>query len=288
MSNLAFVELELLGGRFFFLAERIFRGFLFLGRRIFSCGFWVAGFFLLIFVGKKCPQKSSRKIPGKILENLYSKNPRHISAEGPGQELYIFQKAHSCDHLVCMMRYAELSVPKGGSRTPEVDSQTVSLDKAGEQDEHCGQVPEIHPSDLAMGNSIDTGASAEVFRASWHGLDCLVVRVGFWQNRVFADFYFWAAVFFLSSFLWDEVPRFREKSSRKIPGNKILQNLRNKNPRHISAEGPGHPKDPSVLKIVRRLNSARAAKFGTEIRKRYGDCSEMLVFPRKRTEKRYG
>ena len=57
--------------------------------------FWVAGFFCgfsrrifpLIFVGKKCPEKSSRKIPGKILQNLHNKNPRHISADGPGQVL---------------------------------------------------------------------------------------------------------------------------------------------------------------------------------------------------------
>ena len=27
------------------------------------------------FCGKKCPEKSSRKIPGKILQNLYNKNP---------------------------------------------------------------------------------------------------------------------------------------------------------------------------------------------------------------------
>ena len=36
------------------------------------------------FRGKKCPEKSSRKIPGKILQYLYYKNPRHISAEGAG------------------------------------------------------------------------------------------------------------------------------------------------------------------------------------------------------------
>ena len=58
------------------MAEWIFRGFLCLGRRIFSPR----------FCGKKCSEKSSRKIPGKILQNLHNKNPRHISAEGPGQE----------------------------------------------------------------------------------------------------------------------------------------------------------------------------------------------------------
>ena len=46
---------------------------------------FVAGFFLLIFVGKKCPEKSYRKISGKIMQNLYDKYRRHISAEGPGQ-----------------------------------------------------------------------------------------------------------------------------------------------------------------------------------------------------------
>ena len=39
----------------------------------------VAGFFLLIFVGKSAQKKSSRKIPGKILQNLYNKNsPTHF------------------------------------------------------------------------------------------------------------------------------------------------------------------------------------------------------------------
>ena len=59
---------------FSFWAARLFRGFC---RWIFSPH----------FCGKKCPEKSSRKIPGKILQHLYDKNPRHISAEGPGQHL---------------------------------------------------------------------------------------------------------------------------------------------------------------------------------------------------------
>ena len=46
---------------------------------------FVAGFFLLTFVGKKVSRKSSMKIPSKTLQSLYNKNPRHISAEGPGQ-----------------------------------------------------------------------------------------------------------------------------------------------------------------------------------------------------------
>ena len=69
------------------------------------------------------------------------------------------------------------------------------------------------------------------------------VRVGFWQNGFFVDFYFWAAGFFRGFCRRIFSPHFcgkkcPEKSSRKIPG-KILQNLYNKNPRHISAEGPG-------------------------------------------------
>ena len=68
------------------------------------------------------------------------------------------------------------------------------------------------------------------------------IRVGFWQNGFFADFYFWAAGFFRGFSRRIFSPHFcgkkrPEKSSRKIPG-KILQNLYNKNPRHISAKGP--------------------------------------------------
>ena len=37
----------------------------------------------------KVPRKSSKKIPSKILQNLYDKNPRQLSAEGPGQKLKI-------------------------------------------------------------------------------------------------------------------------------------------------------------------------------------------------------
>ena len=47
---------------FYFWAAGFFRGF---SRRIFSPH----------FCGKKCPEKSSGKIPGKILQKLYNKNP---------------------------------------------------------------------------------------------------------------------------------------------------------------------------------------------------------------------
>ena len=58
---------------FYFWAAGFFRGF---SRRIFSPH----------FCGKKCPEKSSRKIPGKILQNLYNKILQHISADCPGQQ----------------------------------------------------------------------------------------------------------------------------------------------------------------------------------------------------------
>ena len=62
------------GGIFIFGPPDFFRGF-------------CCRIFLLISVEKKCPEQSSRKIPGKLLQNLYNKNPRHISAEGPGQDI---------------------------------------------------------------------------------------------------------------------------------------------------------------------------------------------------------
>ena len=48
---------------------------------------------------------------------------------------------------------------------------------------------------------------------------------------------------------------------------------------------PPNPKDPSVLKIVRRANSLRGEKNATAIAKRYGECSEVLVFLGKRGRK---
>ena len=48
---------------------------------------------------------------------------------------------------------------------------------------------------------------------------------------------------------------------------------------------PPNPKDPSVLKIVRRANSLRREKNATARAKRYGECSEVLVFLGKRGRK---
>ena len=54
----------------------------------------VADFFPHFF-GEKVP----RKIPGKILQILYNKIPRHISAEGPGQ--YFLPFAFWFSFLLC-------------------------------------------------------------------------------------------------------------------------------------------------------------------------------------------
>ena len=40
-------------------------------------------------------------------------------------------------------------------------------------------------------------------------------------------------------------------------------------------------------KIVTEINSARAANFGTEMKKRYGDSSKMLVFQGREADKPY-
>ena len=42
------------------------------------------------------------------------------------------------------------------------------------------------------------------------------------------------------------------------------------------------PKDPPVLKIVRRVNFGTGRKFGTDVTKRYREGSEMLAFLSKR------
>ena len=112
------------------------------------------------------------------------------------------------------------------------------------------QVVEVHLScfHLFCSSAIQSwleivNPSPSVLRIRWR--PC--VRVGFWQNGFFADFYFWAAGFFRGYSRRICSPHFcgkkcPEKSSRKIPG-KILQNLYNKNPRHISAEGPAQHVD---------------------------------------------
>ena len=91
------------------------------------------------------------------------------------------------------------------------------------------------------------------------------VRLGFWQNGFFADFYFWAAGFFRGFCRRIFSPHFcgkkcPEKSSKKIPG-KILQNLYNKNPQHISAEGPGQK---MTRKSKKQGKEGQGTRFHTE------------------------
>ena len=68
-------------------AERIFRGFLFLSRRIFSRIFSRRIFSLLISVGKSAQKNPPGKSPGKPSKIYTTKILQHISADCPGQKL---------------------------------------------------------------------------------------------------------------------------------------------------------------------------------------------------------
>ena len=46
---------------------------------------------------------------------------------------------------------------------------------------------------------------------------------------------------------------------------------------------PPFPKSPPVLKILWRVNFGTGSKFGTDVARRYGDGSEVLVFLEKKT-----
>ena len=46
-----------------------------------------------------------------------------------------------------------------------------------------------------------------------------------------------------------------------------------------------YKRDPPVLKILRRVNFGTRRNFGTDVAKRYGEGSEMLVFLGKRGRK---
>ena len=104
-----------LGPKVWFLAERIFRGFLFLCCRISSR--ILSQDFSPQLCAKKCTEKSSRKIPGKILQNLYSKTPRQPPAEGPAPNQKAPRLRKASDHCQeiremlggCVVRYAVLS-----------------------------------------------------------------------------------------------------------------------------------------------------------------------------------
>ena len=47
-----------------------------------------------------------------------------------------------------------------------------------------------------------------------------------------------------------------------------------------------NPREPPVLKILRRVNFGTGSKFGTDVAKRYGEGSEVHVFLGKRDRKR--
>ena len=67
------------------MAERIFRGFLFLSRRIFSRIF-SPDFFSSFLWGKSAQKNPPRKSPGKSSKIYTTKILRHISADWPGQK----------------------------------------------------------------------------------------------------------------------------------------------------------------------------------------------------------
>ena len=46
-----------------------------------------------------------------------------------------------------------------------------------------------------------------------------------------------------------------------------------------------NPRDPLMLKILRRVNFGTGRKFGTDVRNRYGEGSEMLLFLGRRGRK---
>ena len=74
-----------------FWQNGFFRGFLFLGRRIFFCSRILSPNFFSSFLWEKVPRKILQENPrqngAKTIQNLYNKNPRHMSAEGPGQQI---------------------------------------------------------------------------------------------------------------------------------------------------------------------------------------------------------
>ena len=48
--------------------------------------------------------------------------------------------------------------------------------------------------------------------------------------------------------------------------------------RHSQNRHASCPKDPSVLKTVRRVNFGTGTKFGTDVAKRYGNSSQKCLF----------
>ena len=99
---------------FYLWAAGIFRGFC---RRIFSPH----------FCGKKCPEKSSRKIPGKILQILYNKNPRHISAnEDAFYALNSYRVNHHFLDGESMLTRGQVRPLRGGGQKSAISRCAVS------------------------------------------------------------------------------------------------------------------------------------------------------------------
>ena len=98
-----------------------------------------------------------------------------------------------------------------------------------------------------------------------------IIRVGFWQNGFFADFYFWAAEFFRGFSRRIFSPHFcgkkcPEKSSRKIPA-KSSKIYTTKILRHISAEWPGQ----KLTQKKKRLKPQNKRLENVEITQKVGD-----------------
>ena len=93
----------------------------------------------------------------------------------------------------------------------------------------------------------------------------------------------------LSNIFWTLESSFRSRHLPEIPAipqkERPSPSLRFR-ARKIAMPYPHpNPKDPSVLKIVRRVNFGTGIKFGTDVAKRYGEGSEVLVFLGKRGRK---
>ena len=75
----------------------------------------------------------------------------------------------------------------------------------------------------------------------------------------------------------------RRVQSVTVPSSRVSRECRS--PGLRSPPLKNARKDPSALKIVRRANSLRREKNATATAKRYGECSEVLVFLGKRGRK---
>ena len=95
-------------------------------------------------------------------------------------------------------------------------------------------------------------------------------RVGVWQNRYFCKFMFLSRRISSRILSPDFSPQFCRERCQEKSSSEIFQNLYNKNPRHISAEGPGQliaisvcisdPKSRTFSKIPVSLRFPRVGK----------------------------